>query len=155
LNKEGPLRTVQAKKEIILSAGSVNTPQVLTNSGVGSAQRLKSLGIAPQVDLPDVGENLSDHPIVTLAWLVNSNGTYDDFNRNATLQAEELQRWKATREGVFVNGISQHIGFGRVPDDSPIFDQKGSSNPASGPNSPNFEIFVSVSQKSSHKITDC
>ncbi|KAF4612589.1 hypothetical protein D9613_012707 [Agrocybe pediades] len=135
LNGKGPLKTVQATKEIILSAGSINTPQVLTNSGVGNSQTLKDLNIAPQVDLPNVGENLSDHPIVTLAWLVNSNGTYDDFNRNATLQAEELQKWRTTRQGVFVNGISQHIGFARVPDFP--------NNPASGTDSPNYEIFVS------------
>ncbi|KDR77821.1 hypothetical protein GALMADRAFT_245927 [Galerina marginata CBS 339.88] len=141
INREGPLQTVTATREVIVSAGSINTPQILLNSGIGNAGSLKSLGIPPLVDLSDVGENLSDHPIIVFSWLVNSNETYDAFNRNSTLQSEEIQIWKTTREGVFVNGIAQHIGFVRVSDNSPIF--HSSPNPSSGPNSPHFEIFVS------------
>lgn len=138
----GPLRTISARKEIVLSSGSINTPQILFNSGVGDRSVLTGLGIPSTVDLSDVGHNLSDHPIITFAWLVNASTTYDDFNRNATLQAAEVEIWNSTRQGVFVNGISQHIGFVRVSDTNPIFNTV--SNPASGPNSPHFEIFVSV-----------
>ncbi|KDR77799.1 hypothetical protein GALMADRAFT_155550 [Galerina marginata CBS 339.88] len=141
VNREGPLQTVTSSREVIVSARSINTPQILLNSGIGNAGSLKSLGIPSLVNLSDVGENLSDQPIIVLSWLVKSNETYDAFNRNSTLQAEEIQTWKATREGVFVNGIAQHIGFVRVPDNSPIF--QSSPNPSSGPNSPHFEIFVS------------
>ncbi|KDR77806.1 hypothetical protein GALMADRAFT_245913 [Galerina marginata CBS 339.88] len=141
VDREGPLRTVTASREVIVSAGSINTPQILLNSGIGNAGRLKSLGIPSLIDLSDVGENLSDHPLTVLAWFVNSNETYDAYYRNSTLQAEEIQTWESTREGAFVNGIAQHIGFVRVPDNSSIF--HSSPNPSSGPNSPHFEIFVS------------
>ncbi|KAF8883622.1 aryl-alcohol-oxidase from pleurotus Eryingii [Gymnopilus junonius] len=141
VNDGGSLLTVTATKEVILSAGSINTPQVLSNSGIGDSKKLRSLGIKYLVNLPDVGENLSDHPIIVMSWLVNSTSTYDDFNRNATLQAQELQTWEKTREGPYVNGISQHIGFIRVPDDSPIFE--GETDPSPGENSPHFEIFIS------------
>jgi choline dehydrogenase len=47
--------------EIIVSAGAINTPQLLQLSGVGNAAELHPLGIEPVVDLPGVGENLQDH----------------------------------------------------------------------------------------------
>ncbi|GGD60959.1 GMC family oxidoreductase [Croceicoccus mobilis] len=53
--------TVKASKEVILSAGALITPKLLTISGIGEAAHLKSLGIAPLVDLPGVGQNLQDH----------------------------------------------------------------------------------------------
>jgi len=53
--------TVRANKEVILSAGALMTPKLLMLSGIGNAATLKSLGIAPLVDLAGVGENLQDH----------------------------------------------------------------------------------------------
>lgn len=53
--------TVRARKEIVLSGGAINTPQLLELSGVGQADRLAGLGITVKKDLPGVGENLQDH----------------------------------------------------------------------------------------------
>jgi choline dehydrogenase len=50
-----------AKREILLAAGSIGSPQILQLSGVGAAAQLHALGIAPVVDRPGVGENLQDH----------------------------------------------------------------------------------------------
>lgn len=57
----GPRSTVEAKKEIILSAGGIGSPRVLQASGVGPAKLLESLNIPVVVDLPGVGANLQDH----------------------------------------------------------------------------------------------
>ncbi|KAJ3511702.1 hypothetical protein NLJ89_g3945 [Agrocybe chaxingu] len=143
LNGGDSLFNASASKEIILSAGTINTPQVLMNSGIGSPSHLHSHGIQSVVDLPDVGENLFDHPLITLSWRVNSSGTYDDYRRNSALQDEALQTWKTTRQGVYATGASQHIGFVRVPSNSSVF--ANAPDPASGPGSPHFEILVSVS----------
>jgi choline dehydrogenase len=48
---------VKARKDVILAAGSVNTPQLLMLSGIGDGNELKGLGIQPLVDLPSVGKN--------------------------------------------------------------------------------------------------
>ncbi|ORX95316.1 hypothetical protein BCR34DRAFT_629048 [Clohesyomyces aquaticus] len=53
---------VKAKREVILAAGAVHTPQILELSGIGSRKVLKAAGIEVKVDLPGVGENFQDHP---------------------------------------------------------------------------------------------
>lgn len=54
-------RQVKANREVIVSAGSINSPQLLQLSGIGAAELLKRFEISPLVDLPGVGRNLQDH----------------------------------------------------------------------------------------------
>jgi 4-pyridoxate dehydrogenase len=60
-------RRVEADREVILACGTFNTPQLLMLSGIGPAEHLKQIGIAPVADLP-VGRNLQDHLAVLLLW---------------------------------------------------------------------------------------
>jgi choline dehydrogenase len=53
--------TVQARQEVVLSAGAVGSPQILQLSGIGPAEVLQAQGIEVKVDLPGVGANLQDH----------------------------------------------------------------------------------------------
>ena len=55
------LHQVHAGREVILSGGAINSPQLLMLSGIGKADDLRTLGIQPRVDLPGVGQNLQDH----------------------------------------------------------------------------------------------
>ncbi|MCA7084764.1 GMC family oxidoreductase N-terminal domain-containing protein [Cupriavidus sp. DB3] len=57
----GQPHTVAARREVILAAGAVNTPQLLELSGIGQPERLQALGIPVRQALPGVGENLQDH----------------------------------------------------------------------------------------------
>ena len=54
-------------KEVILSAGSINTPQILLLSGIGPRNELTALGIPSIRDLSDVGRGLSDHSVSPIA----------------------------------------------------------------------------------------
>jgi 4-pyridoxate dehydrogenase len=64
---DGMLVQAEAAREVILSAGSFNTPQLLMLSGIGPADHLREVGITPVVALP-VGENLQDHLKGVLLW---------------------------------------------------------------------------------------
>ena len=60
-NIKGQSQTIRARREVILSAGAIGSPQILMLSGIGPAQELKTKGIEPICDLPGVGKNLQDH----------------------------------------------------------------------------------------------
>ena len=64
----GSTQDVFANREVILSAGSINNPQLLMLSGIGAADALKTQGIDPLVDLPGVGENMQDALIFKGVW---------------------------------------------------------------------------------------
>ena len=57
----GTRQIPRARREIILCGGAINSPQILMLSGIGAADELRALGIAPVMDLPGVGRNLQDH----------------------------------------------------------------------------------------------
>lgn len=62
VTERGAHRTIGVRREVVLSAGAYNTPQLLQLSGIGDADHLSSLGIAPLVDNPEVGAHLKEHP---------------------------------------------------------------------------------------------
>lgn len=68
LENRRQLHTIEASREIILSAGIIGSPQILMLSGIGPAAELKKFGIDVVKDLPGVGENLQDHPDVILRY---------------------------------------------------------------------------------------
>ena len=61
-------RVVRASREVLLSAGALQSPQILMLSGIGPAEHLKSLGISVVLDRPDVGANLQDHLDYTMIF---------------------------------------------------------------------------------------
>jgi choline dehydrogenase len=78
---QGQSFEARAAREVIVSAGSIASPQLLELSGIGQAERLKSLGIAVIHDLPGVGENLRDHWSPRMKWRVGRHGV--TFNERA------------------------------------------------------------------------
>jgi len=76
LKKNKRLMTLSAKKEVILSAGVINSPQILQLSGIGPGGDLEKLGIPVVHDLPGVGRNLQDHPDVIIRCLDKSKTSF-------------------------------------------------------------------------------
>jgi 4-pyridoxate dehydrogenase len=74
--KDHLISQVAASREVIVSTGAFNSPQLLMLSGIGPADHLRSLGIAPLVDLPGVGANLQDHLGIWISWRRTSPGTF-------------------------------------------------------------------------------
>ncbi|GAA5924466.1 hypothetical protein JCM10213_004584 [Rhodosporidiobolus nylandii] len=90
----GDKYTVNAKQEVVLSAGVIGTPQLLQVSGVGPADLLTGLGIEVVYDLPGVGMHLTDH----LSGAITLNTSFpfsgDPIEVNTTYAAEQLALWK-------------------------------------------------------------
>ena len=63
-----PQGVVRARREVILAAGAINSPQLLMLSGIGDPAKLRAAGVEPRVALPGVGANLQDHPYVVCIW---------------------------------------------------------------------------------------
>ncbi|KAJ7201522.1 aryl-alcohol-oxidase from pleurotus Eryingii [Mycena rebaudengoi] len=133
--ENGPRTTVSASKEVILSAGAIGTPQILLLSGIGGVKDLSALGIKTIVNNPSVGRNLTDHPLLTNLWYVNSTTTFDELSRNATVAGQELANWQATQTGLLVDSPIAHLVWSRVPQGS--FSIK---DPAAGPNTAHYEL---------------
>jgi choline dehydrogenase len=91
----GPEVEVRARREVILSGGAFNSPQLLQLSGVGPAALLKRLGIPVRHELPGVGENLRDHYAPRFVARVKNN----ERVRGLKLVGEVL-KWAVTRKGV-------------------------------------------------------
>ncbi|WP_198671151.1 GMC family oxidoreductase [Oceanibium sediminis] len=73
--------TVRARKEVIVAAGVINTPQLLMISGIGDPDHLSEHGIDPQVALPGVGQNLQDHVSVILMYARKEPGPFQAMMR--------------------------------------------------------------------------
>ncbi|KAK0196131.1 aryl-alcohol oxidase [Armillaria mellea] len=132
------IHTLSPLKEIILSAGSVGTPHILLNSGIGDATELSIVGVTPTVHLPDVGKNLTDHPRWGAAWFVNDTNTIENvYWRNATFQAEALAEWQANRTGYIASTSANHLGFFRVEEG--VLEEE----PCSGENTGHYEMIFS------------
>ncbi|KAJ6551626.1 pyranose dehydrogenase [Mycena capillaripes] len=132
--------SLTAHKEIILSAGAVGTPSILQHSGVGNAAALRALGVLPLLDLPSVGGNASDHPVLSVTWAVSGNETSESVRQNATRFAEAFAQWNATKMGPFTVTGGTHIGWARLaPAQLASFD-----DPAAGPATPHMELMISA-----------
>jgi choline dehydrogenase-like flavoprotein len=85
----GTIYTASASKEIVLSGGVFNTPQLLELSGIGNPTLLDGLGIQTLIDLPGVGENLQDHQMTPVSFIVKPGyTTWDELRINSTFAAQ-------------------------------------------------------------------
>ncbi|MFE3327704.1 GMC family oxidoreductase [Streptomyces sp. NPDC059176] len=69
--KDGEELFVEARREVLVCAGAVDTPRLLMHSGIGPKADLEKLGIPVVHDLPGIGENLLDHPESVIVWETN------------------------------------------------------------------------------------
>jgi choline dehydrogenase len=95
----GEARVVRARREVILSCGSINTPKLLQLSGVGPAALLQSLGVRRVHELPGVGENLRDHYSIRLVGRVRDSVTMNELSTGLRLQGQ-IARWLVRRPNI-------------------------------------------------------
>jgi hypothetical protein len=100
------------------------------------------MNITPVVNLPDVGRGVSDQPLASAVWTVNSNRTISTFVDNQTNFEAALAEWNASGTGPLSFTASTQIGWLRVPSTDPIF--QNASDPSSGPHSAHYEFLFGV-----------
>jgi hypothetical protein len=100
------------------------------------------MNITPVVNLPDVGRGVSDHPIVSAVWTVNSNRTSSTFLDNQTNFNAALAEWNSSGTGPLSFTAPTQVGWLRVPSTDPIF--QNASDPSSGPHSAHYELLFGV-----------
>lgn len=105
--KDGVTHVITASKEVILSGGAINTPQLLMLSGIGDEQQLRQHGIPVVHHLPGVGQNLLDHLVSLIGFAVDT-GTL--FDAEKPLQ---LVNYLARRRGMLTSNVGEAYGFVR------------------------------------------
>jgi len=101
----GVTKTVRAAKEVILSGGAVNTPQLLMLSGIGDRSELEKLGIDVVAHSPEVGKNLRDHLVSLLAV-----DAHEDTLHVAQKPAQ-LVAYLFRKKGMLTSNIAEAYGF--------------------------------------------
>jgi choline dehydrogenase len=106
--RAGTAHEVRAQREVLLCAGSINSPQLLKLSGVGPARELADLGIAVVQELPGVGENLQDH--LEFYFQVASREPVTLYSQISLWRRALIgARWLLTHDGL---GASNHFETG-------------------------------------------
>jgi choline dehydrogenase-like flavoprotein len=112
---QGELKMFSAR-EVILSAGAYNSPQLLLLSGIGPSAELAQLLIAPRAELP-VGLNLQDHPATWLRLLVNRDSLLAEVVKPESLELLQSEgRGPLTSNGAETGGFWRSEGGLRAPD---------------------------------------
>ncbi len=112
--QNGVVREARAAREVILSAGSLQSPQLLQLSGIGPASLLRRHGIGVVHNLPGVGQNLQDHLQLRLMYKVSKPITTNDDLRTLFSQAKIGLQWLLTRTGPLGIGINQGGLFTKI-----------------------------------------
>ena len=111
----------EASREVILSAGTINSPQLLLLSGVGSAAQLRSHDIPLIADLPAVGQYLEDHQIVPIQYATPKGVSLSHRFRGARSYGIGL-RWLLSKSGLGASTLCETGCFFRSSDKAPYAD---------------------------------
>jgi choline dehydrogenase len=110
----GSVRIAHAKREVIVAAGALQSPQLLQLSGIGPGPLLQRMGIAVVRELPGVGENLQDHLQVRLMYKVVKPITTNDDLGSLGGRIHIGAKWLLRRRGPLAVGINQGGLFTKV-----------------------------------------
>ncbi|HZT89438.1 MAG TPA: choline dehydrogenase [Stellaceae bacterium] len=112
--QNGVVRRARARREVLLSGGSINSPQLLQLSGVGPAALLAEHGIPVVHELPGVGENLQDHLGCRVIYRVARANTLNEISHSWALQARAGLEYFLGRRGALMMGAAPIGLFART-----------------------------------------
>jgi choline dehydrogenase len=107
IHKNGTRQFIRARREVVLCAGTVNSPQLLMLSGIGDAEQLRSHGIEVVHHSPQVGENLQDHLAAVLGFHAQSDTLF------AAGKPMQIANYLIRRRGMLTSPAGEAYGFVR------------------------------------------
>jgi choline dehydrogenase-like flavoprotein len=105
----GAERCARPERDVIVSAGAIGSPQLLLLSGIGSPEHLGQVGVPVRHELPGVGENLQDHPFVTMPYEVDDPNVL--YRENSP---KPLAEWALRRSGKLTSSLAEAVAFVRT-----------------------------------------
>lgn len=119
---QGERTVLRAKREVLLSAGAIQSPQLLMVSGVGDLAKLAIHGIAPVHHLPGVGQNLQDHPDFIFGYASKSTNLLGLSLRGAWRMLKEIFRFRRERRGMITSNFAEGGAFLKTKPELPAPD---------------------------------
>jgi choline dehydrogenase len=108
------VRTIAAKRGVVLAAGAIQSPQLLMQSGIGPGDELRRFGIPVKIDRPAVGQNLQDHLQFRLIYRIAKPVTTNDALHTLWGRFKLGWDWLVHRRGALAVGINQGGLFARL-----------------------------------------
>ena len=118
VDASGKTSIVYAKKEVVLAAGAIKTPQLLQLSGIGPKSVLKAAGIKVRLELDAVGSNFQDHPYATVVFNTTTTTfpTQTSLATNATFNATAWAEYETNHTGPYTYARGNALAFIPLPD---------------------------------------
>ena len=108
--------TAHAAKEVILSAGTISSPNILERSGIGCKKLCGHLGIDNVIDNPNVGENLQDHITIGLSFEVKDGVTTTDIVRDPAVVQKAMEMYQTSKSGPLAGGGGHSFAYTPLTD---------------------------------------
>lgn len=124
INRQGIVQA-HASREVILAAGAIGSPQLLMLSGIGPADQLRRQSLPVVCDLPGVGANLQDHPVVPVAYYCN-----EPISLASAESAASLMRYLLFKNGPLTSNVAEGGGFVKINPACPTPDLQYHFGPA-------------------------
>ncbi|KAK0469690.1 uncharacterized protein EV420DRAFT_57385 [Desarmillaria tabescens] len=145
--RDGPVYRARARKEVILSAGAIHSPQILMLSGIGPSEDLKKFDVPVVHELQGVGAHLMDHPVIDCN-LRDKTNTSPKYLKPSTLLdvikfISAAIQYLVRKRGPMATNLGEAAAFVRT-DDTSVFPDASESleDSTSSPSSPDIEIFT-------------
>ena len=122
VERDGLVQRIGARRELILSGGSINSPVLLLASGIGPAAELVAQGIDVKLDLAGVGKNLQDHYQSSFAFKTRSPDTLNEAVMSPAKSVKLALQWLLTGSGQLAVGATEATLFAKSSPSEPVPD---------------------------------
>jgi choline dehydrogenase-like flavoprotein len=122
VERDGQIKRIGARREVVLSGGAVNSPVLLLASGIGPAAELTEFGIEVKHDLPGVGKNLQDHYQSGFAFKTNATDTLNEAIMSPVKSVKLALEWALKGSGQLTVGATEATLLAKSDPSEPVPD---------------------------------